>query len=66
MKPSKPDHFQRLQPATLFAKETLWQSWLDVEATLAEVQSDMGMIPAEAGPAIRKAARLEIIGTEAL
>ena len=51
MKPSKPDHFQRLQPATLFAKETLWQSWLDVEATLAEVQSDMGMIPAEAGPA---------------
>ena len=55
-----------LGPATLFARETLWQTWLDVEAALAEVQADMGMIPGWAAQGIRDAARLDRIGIEAL
>lgn len=55
-----------LTPATLFARETLWQSWLDVEAALAEVQAEMGMIPESAATGIRAAARLDRIGIEAL
>ncbi|MEQ3625910.1 MAG: lyase family protein [Celeribacter sp.] len=56
----------KLTPDTLFARETLWQSWLDVEAVLAEVQADMGMIPDWAAKGIRDAARLDIIGIDAL
>ncbi|MBY6090448.1 lyase family protein [Maritimibacter alkaliphilus] len=55
-----------LTAATLFSRETLWQSWLDVEAALAETQAEMGIIPAEAAVAIRKAATLETLGVEAL
>lgn len=55
-----------LTPATLFARETLWQSWLDVEAALAEVQADMGIIPASAARGIRAVAVLERIGVDAL
>ncbi|MCB1332721.1 MAG: hypothetical protein KDK26_03505 [Roseivivax sp.] len=55
-----------LTPHTLFARETLWQSWLDVEAALAEVQAEMGMIPATAASGIRKAATLDAIGIDAL
>lgn len=57
---------QGLTPQSLFQRETLWQSWLEVEATLAEVQAEMGMIPAEAAPKIRAAAHLDRIGPEAL
>ncbi|MWB78794.1 adenylosuccinate lyase family protein [Pseudooceanicola sp. 216_PA32_1] len=55
-----------LTPGTLFARETLWQSWLDVEAALAEVQAEMEMIPAWAAEGIRAAATLDKIGIEAL
>ncbi|WP_417691621.1 lyase family protein [Roseibium sp.] len=55
-----------LTPSTLFARETLWQSWLDVEATLAEVQADMGMIPESAARGIRAVALLDRIGVDAL
>lgn len=55
-----------LTPDTLFARETLWQSWLDVEAALAEVQAEMGMIPDWAASGIRDAARLDQIGIEEL
>lgn len=55
-----------LTPGTLFARETLWQSWLDVEATLAEVQADMGIIPESAASGIRKVALLDRIGVDAL
>jgi len=34
-----------------FSDETRWQSWLDVEAALALSQSEIGMIPEDAGPA---------------
>ena len=55
-----------LTPQTLFARETLWQSWLDIEAALAETQAELGVIPEWAAPEIRAAALLDRIGIEAL
>lgn len=55
-----------LTPTTLFARETIWQSWLDIEATLAEVQAEMGMIPDWAAQGIRNAASLDVLGADAL
>lgn len=55
-----------LTPATLFARETLWQSWLDVEAALARAQARIGMIPEDAASAITEAARVETLGAEAI
>ncbi|MEP4097373.1 MAG: lyase family protein, partial [Marinomonas sp.] len=55
-----------LTPVTVFARETIWQYWLDIEATLAEVQADMGMIPDWAAEGIRSAASLELLGADAL
>ncbi|MDO6729001.1 lyase family protein [Marinovum sp. 2_MG-2023] len=55
-----------LTPQTLFSRESKWQSWLDVEAALAEVQGEMGIIPDWAAKAIRQAAKLENIGAETM
>lgn len=55
-----------LTPETLFARSTQWQAWLDVEAALARVQSDIGMIPDWAGAKITEAAQLDVIGYDAL
>ncbi|WP_162901364.1 lyase family protein [Breoghania sp. L-A4] len=55
-----------LTPDTLFARDTLWQSWLDVEAALARAQADLGIIPDWAAEAITDAARLDTLGREAL
>lgn len=55
-----------LTPETLFANDTLWQSWLDVEAALARAQADLGMIPDWAAVAITKAAKLDTLGREAM
>lgn len=55
-----------LTPQTLFARETLWQSWLDIEAALAETQAELGIIPEWAAADIRSAAVLERIGIDAL
>ena len=43
----------------IFEAHSQYQSWLDVEAALAEAQAEIGMIPAEAARAIRQAARIE-------
>lgn len=43
----------------IFEFESQIQSWLDVEAALAEAQAEIGMIPAEAARAIRSAARVD-------
>ena len=51
---------------TIFAQSTQWQAWLDVEAALARVQSDIGMIPNWAAAKITLAAKIEIIGHDAL
>lgn len=55
-----------LTPLTLFSRETLWQSWLDIEAALAETQAELGIIPDWAARDIRAAAVLEQIGVEVL
>lgn len=43
----------------LFRQENRWQAWLDVEVALAQAQAELGIIPADAAPAIAAAARLE-------
>ena len=55
-----------LTPDTIFARSTQWQAWLDVEAALARVQSDIGMIPSWAAAKITEAAQLDVIGYDAL
>ncbi len=42
------------------------QGWLDVEATLAEAQADLGLIPASAALRIRACARAELLDIEAI
>ena len=45
----------------LYRLENRWQAWLDVEVALAYAQAELGIIPADAAPAIEKAARLELL-----
>jgi 3-carboxy-cis,cis-muconate cycloisomerase len=45
----------------LFARDARWQSWLDVEAALAQAEADLGMIPREAADEIARKARLELL-----
>ena len=44
----------------LYRRESRWQSWLDVEAALAQTQAELGLVPAEAAVAIAGSARLEL------
>src|SRR5690606_9172044 len=50
----------------LFSRRSLWQSWLDVEATLAEVQAELGIFPMEFAAEIRSKANFDAISEEAL
>lgn len=50
----------------LFAPRSHWQSWLDVEAALAEIQAELGMIPAAAAREIRRKASFDYIDPAAL
>lgn len=43
----------------LFTEQSRWQSWLDVEAALAQAQARIGMIPREAAAAITEHAKLD-------
>ncbi len=52
--------------AALFSRQSVWQSWLDVESALAATQAELGMIPAEAAREIAARARLETIGEAGL
>lgn len=52
--------------AALFSRRSVWQSWLEVEAALAETQAELGMIPGFAAAEIRARARLDVIGEAAL
>jgi adenylosuccinate lyase len=45
----------------LYRLENRWQAWLDVEAALAKAQAELGIIPKEAGQAITRSARLELL-----
>lgn len=48
----------------IFNEDALLQSWMDVEAALAEAQADLGMIPAAAAQAIRDKADAGLIDVE--
>lgn len=50
----------------LFARRSLWQSWLDIEAALAEVQAELGIIPRAAAEEIRRRANFDHIDETAL
>ncbi len=50
----------------LFTQRSLWQSWLDIEATLAEVQAELGVIPQAAAVEIRRCANFGHIDETAL
>jgi 3-carboxy-cis,cis-muconate cycloisomerase len=50
----------------LFVPRNHWQSWLDIEAALAETQAEMGMIPAEAAAEIVSKANFESVDPAAL
>ncbi|MGE0698717.1 MAG: adenylosuccinate lyase family protein [Hyphomicrobiaceae bacterium] len=45
----------------LYAQESRWQAWLDVEVALARAQEELGIIPKGAADAIAKGARLELM-----
>jgi len=50
----------------VFAEQKYFQRMLDVEAALARVQARLGIIPAQAGEAITRAARVENLDTAEL
>lgn len=52
--------------SALFSRRSLWQSFLDIEATLAEVQAELGIFPAEIAAEIRSKANFDAISEEAL
>jgi adenylosuccinate lyase len=60
------DQFSTPEMRAIFDERAMIQRWLDVEAALALAQAEMGLIPAEAGPAIASAARVERLDLEAV
>ncbi len=53
-------------PETMFSRENLWQSWLDVEIALAMAQAELGVIPEWAAEGIVAVADIETLGIETL
>jgi 3-carboxy-cis,cis-muconate cycloisomerase len=47
--------------AALFTREARWQAWLDVEAALAYVEAELGMIPSAAAEEIARKADLSLM-----
>ena len=56
----------RSELEALFSREAEWQSWLDVEVVLAEVQADLHIIPQWAAEAIAAVADVEALGLASL
>ena len=50
----------------LFAEESRLQSWLDVEAALAQAQAELGVIPVQAAEEITRKAQLSYIDLDAM
>ncbi len=50
----------------LFSESQRFQSWLDVEAALAQAQAELGVIPSDAAEEITRKARLELLDMEAI
>lgn len=47
----------------ILGKSALWQAWLDIESSLAQVQAELGIIPEEAAKEITLKANLDFIDT---
>lgn len=60
------DQFSTAEMREIFSDERTVQSWLDVEAALARVQADLGMIPDAAARAIAEVADVRRFDLEAL
>lgn len=60
------DQFSTPEMRAIFDERAMIQRWLDVEAALALAQAELGLIPAQAGPAIAAAARVERLDLEAV
>ncbi|MFB8831786.1 hypothetical protein ACE0DR_26715 [Azotobacter sp. CWF10] len=60
------DQFGTEAMRRIFSDETTVQRWLDVEAALAKVQGELGIIPSQAANEIRRKARVELIDLGAL
>ncbi|MEX6508977.1 lyase family protein [Jiella sp. M17.18] len=52
--------------AASFSRRSVWESWLEVEAALAETQAELGMIPAEAAMEIRRKANFTVLDEAAM
>src|SRR5262245_64186595 len=50
----------------LFAEDSRYQAWLDVEAALAQAQAELGIIPPHAAVEIAKKARVELLDRDAI
>ena len=50
----------------LFSEDQVWQSWLDVEAALAQAQADLDVIPSDAADEITSKAHLELLDRSAI
>ena len=50
----------------LFSEAQRFQSWLDVEAALAQAQAELDVIPSDAADEITRKARLELLDMEAI
>jgi len=50
----------------LFAEDSRYQAWLDVEAALAQAQAELGIIPAHAAEEITRKARLALLDRPAI
>ena len=60
------NQFSTPEMRAIFDERAMIQRWLDVEAALALAQAELGLIPAEAGPAIAAAAQVERLDLEAV
>lgn len=59
-------YFFDAEAAALWTEEATLQCWLDVEAALAEVQAELGLIPAAAAQQIRAKAQVKNFDLESL
>ena len=50
----------------LFSESQRFQSWLDVEAALAQAQADLNVIPSDAAEEITRKARIELLDMDAI
>ncbi len=50
----------------LYQLDSRWQAWLDVEVALAKAQAELGIIPAEAVPAIAAQAHLSLMDRDSI